>query len=208
MIVQWCLKGLALPNRAEAEAILESRGGLVSSWWRRVTRISPAERRDKLTDENLNYHINHFDDPVPNENFTYGDDSPYISLTSGGVERDAAAKTNYINSALRTALWFGTDFGRQETAYVFTCWVVVAPRAAVAVETVAEEVRDLNTYRRYSEYQTEGEIVAKVIVPDNQVWGFDEWFWDRKTLTLDRVDRVPNPRFTPPSALSNVRELI
>jgi hypothetical protein len=124
------------------------------------------------------------------------------------VERNSVAQTNYAHTALRTALWFGTNFGASDTAYLYTCWVLLGTRDAVEVEAVAEEIRDLNTYRRYSAYQTEGEVAAKVVVPDNHIAECQKWRWDTAagTFSLDWVQ--VNPRFTPPESLSNVRELI
>lgn len=55
--------------------------------------------------------------------------SPFISLSAGTIERDAAAQTNHVRSARQTALWFGTEFGNETTAYLFTCWVLLAPGA-------------------------------------------------------------------------------
>jgi hypothetical protein len=202
VIVQWCIKGLALPDDQAADAILSSRQGLVCNWWRTVGQIGPSQRRAQLTPANLNRHINHF--TLNDFNLI----TPFISLSAGTVERDRAAQTNLVRRARRTALWFGTEFGTLPTAYLFTCWVVLAPRRAVEIEGVAEEPRDLNTYRRYSAFQTEGEVTAKIIVPDNQIKSYEKWTWSRQPPRLTRGPGVPNPRFTPPERLSNVRELI
>lgn len=208
MIVQWCIKGMSLPSDREARHIIDSRGGIVSNWWREVGAISPPERRDKLTAANLDLHVNHFLDPDPATGKPFSKVTPFISLSSGTVERDIAAKTNYVHTALRTALWFGTNFGTNAAAYLYTCWIIVGIRSAVEVEAVAEEVRDLNNYRRYSAYQTEGEVVAKVVVPDNQIKQCQKWTWNRATRTVSPGWIHDNPRFTSPDTLSNVRELI
>jgi hypothetical protein len=86
--------------------------------------------------------------------------------------------------------------------------VLVGPRPAVEVEGVAEEIRDLNTYRRYSAYQTEGEVAAKIVVPDNHIQKCQKWEWDRASKTINPDWIHQNPRFTAPDTLSNVRELI
>ena len=208
MIVQWCMKGMTLSNDQEARAIINSRMGILSNWWREVHEISPAARRDKLTAANLDLHVNHFLDTDPATGQPFSKMTPYISFSCGTVERDSIAKTNYVHTALRTALWFGTSFGTSDTAYIYTCWIIVGTRAAVEVEPVAEEVRDLNSYRRYSAYQTEGEVVAKVFVPDNQIQQCQKWTWDRASRTVSPGWIQENPRFTPPDTLSNVRELI
>jgi hypothetical protein len=208
MLIQWCVKGLALDSDDQATAIIDSRRGLICNWWRTVEHISPAERRDKLTTANLDLHVNHYNSTDPTTGEPFSANSPFISLTAGTVERDTAAKTNQVHSAVQTALWFGTQFGTRTTAYLFTCWVIVGPRIAVDVEGVAEEIRDLNTYRRYSDYQTEGEVVAKIAIPDNHIRECEKWIWDRETLTIKHAWTQTNPRFTRPETLSNVRELI
>lgn len=208
MIVQWCIKGMSLSGDKEAQDIIDSRGGIRSNWWREVNTITPAGRRDKLIAANLDLHINHFSDPDPTTGQPFSKATPFISFSSGTIERDSIAKTNYVHTALRTALWFGTNFGSMGTAYLYTCWLIVGVRAAVEVEAVAEEVRDLNSYRRYSAYQTEGEVVAKVFVPDNQIQQCQKWTWNRASRTISPVWIQKNHRFTPPDTLSNVRELI
>lgn len=209
MIVQWCVKGMALKGGDdEARSLIDSRGGIQCNWWRDVHTITAPQIRDKLTDDNLNLHVNHFTIVDPNTKREFRELTPFISLTAGTVERDAAAKTNIIRRARATALWFGTNFGEFDHAYLYTCWVMIAPRAAVKIESVAEEVRDLNTYRRYSQFQPEGEIVVKISVPDNQIKECTKWVWDRngKVFRLDWT--YENKRFTLPEMLTNVRELI
>jgi hypothetical protein len=202
VIVQWCIKGLALESDHAAHRILESRQGLVCNWWRGVGVISPSAIRDQLTPQKLNLHVNHFELGGFNER------TPFISLSAGTIERDAAAQTNLVRRARRTALWFGSDFGRVSVAYLYTCWLVLAPRRAVEIEGVAEEVRDLHTYRRYSAFQTEGEITAKVVIPDNQIRSCEKWECDWAARRLQRVWTTTNPRFDVPERLTNVRELI
>jgi hypothetical protein len=102
MIVQWCMKGLSLPDDAEAKAIIDSRAGLLSNWWRAVGTISQADKPEKLTAANLDLHVNHFTDPDPVTGQPFCELSPFISLPSGVVERDSVAKTNYVHTALRT----------------------------------------------------------------------------------------------------------
>ena len=208
MIVQWCIKGLRLPDDAAAREIIDSQGGIVCNWWRAVGRISPTARRAKLSDTNLNYHVNQFSAPDPATRRPFSEQTPFISLSAGTVERDAAAKSNLVHRARKTALWFGTGFGLDDTAYLYTCWTILAPRPSVAIEGVAEEIRDLNAYRRYSDFQTEGEVAVKVIVPDNHIKSCEKWVWDRGRCEFLLRWEHPNPRFTLPEQLSNVRELI
>jgi hypothetical protein len=209
MIVQWCIKGMAFDDGDDAaKSLIDSRSGILCNWWRDVDRIRPQEIRDKLIDGNLNLHVNHFTAIDPATKREFRELTPFISLTAGTVERDAAAKTNIIHRARATALWFGTKFGESDYAYLYTCWVVVAPRAAVTIEGVAEEVRDLNAYRRYSQFQTEGEMIAKVAVPDNQIRDCQKWAWNRSGKYFEKIWTHENVRFTQPEQLSNIRELI
>jgi hypothetical protein len=208
MIVQWCIKGLALDSDSEAKLIIDSRLGLACNWWRNVGTINPADVRTRLSARNLDLHVNHFSTVDPATGDPFSRNSPFISLAAGTIERDRVAQTNYVRRARRTALWFGTRFGRSTTAYLYTCWVLVAPRAAVEIEGIAEEIRDLNTYRRYSAYQTEGEIAAKILVPDNHIQSCEKWDVIPGTKTLALKWTHSNRRFTPPERLTNVRELV
>jgi len=154
----------------------------------------------------LDRHVNHFSDIDPSSGRPFSEQTPFISLSAGVVERDAAAKTNYVHRARKVGFWFGSNFGASPTAYIYVCWVVLAPRSAVEVEAIAEEVRDLNTYRRYSDFQTEGEIAVKIIVPDNQIQQCERW--DLNADTLSQTWVYKNPRFTLPELLTNIRELL
>ncbi|WP_370970558.1 hypothetical protein [Amycolatopsis sp. cg9] len=209
MIIQWCVKGIHLPGDDEARQLIADGDGLHCNWWRKVHQIRPVEVRDKLTPANIDRHVNHFEENDPTTGIPFSENSPFISLSAGTVERDVLAATNLVHRARKTALWFGTQFGRRDVAYLYTCWVILAPRTAVGIEGVAEEVRDLNAYRRYSAYQTEGEVAAKIIVPDNQISHCEKWELrggNRKKFV--KVWTQHNPRFTPPEILTNVRELI
>lgn len=110
MIVQWCVKGMSLPDDATAKWLIDSGSGIICNWWRRLGAISPDQSRQVLTDVNLDRHVNHFGKPDPMTGRPFSESTPFISMSAGMVERDAVAKTNYARRARRTALWFGTDF--------------------------------------------------------------------------------------------------
>ncbi|MET8678815.1 hypothetical protein ABZW18_14860 [Streptomyces sp. NPDC004647] len=197
-----------MPSDNEARRLIDSQDGLVSRWWLKHNPLPLNQVPGKLTEQNLNLHVNHFETIDPTTGLPFCEESPFISLACGTVERDAMAKTNFVHTARHTALWFGTRFGAERVAYLYTCWVILAPRSAVEVQGVAEEIRDLNTYRRYSPYQTEGEVTAKVNVPANQIRSCEKWVWDRPAGDMQRQWEYLNTDFTEPEALSNVRELI
>ena len=204
-MIQWCIKGLNLANDDIARGIIDGRQGILCNWWRTVHRITPDGIREKLTPGNIDMHVNQFHSIDPVTGRPFRDETPFISLSAGTIERDAVMKTNRARRALYTGIWFGTDFGRHRYAYLYRCWLVVAPRPSVEVEGIAEEVRDLNVYRRYSAYQPEGEIAAKINVPANQIMQCEKW---DAVGVPQLVWTQLNPLFTSPEALSNIRELI
>lgn len=210
MIVQWCIKGMHFPDDNAARNIIDSREGIICNWWRSVGTISPAQCRDKLTAAALDMHVNHFSEMDPDTGRPFSENTPFISLSAGTVGRDQVARTNFVSRAQKTALRFGTNFGRNSEAYLYTCWVVLAPRPAVEIEGVAEEVRDLNSYRAYSQFQLQGEITAKVSVPDNHIQKCEKWVvrGSRKKGIFEVDWSYENSRFTSPEMLTNVRELI
>jgi hypothetical protein len=206
MFVQWCLKGL--PRReaaggdpafddAAAQDVLNRRG-LSSNWLRRNLGLAQDDaarkRRDVLTARAVYDHVNNYG--------TAGPTTPYISLSAGCVERDKYLATNVSHPALATALDFATDWGRTE-GYVFWCWVPLSLNPAPTVECVAEEVRELNTYMRYSAYQTEGEVSAKIHVPANQIQACVKY-----DAGLSVVASWTNASFDAPEALANIRTCI
>jgi hypothetical protein len=206
-MIQWCVKGISLPGDAEARHIIDARDGIVCNWWRDAGLISNREIWEKLTPANIDMHVNQFNHPDPATGRPFCEVTPFISLTAGTMERDIVMATNMAHRAQRTALYFGSRFYREPVAYLYVCWLVVAPRRSVAVQGVAEEVRDINIYHRYSPFQTEGEIAAKIVVPANQIKQAERW--EKDPAGIFRRGRVfPNPAFTRPETLSNIRELI
>lgn len=199
---------MELRSDDEAKGIIDLGDGLACNWWRGVD-ISPSQTRAKLTTQNLDMHINHFTTNDPATGRPFNEASPFISLSAGTVERDAFTQTNHVHRARKTALYFATGFGQRTFGYLYVCWVILAPRSVVEIESLAEEVRDLNTYRRYSPFQTEGEVVAKISVPDNQIECCEKWELITAPSRYFQLGWThPNPHFTHPERLTNVRELI
>jgi hypothetical protein len=214
MFAQLCVKGIRGRQDAErpdvglspdeAIGMVRDGHGILCNWWRRVETISPPQRRQKLTAANLDHHINNYDN--------FSADTPFISLAAGCVERDVFYRTNRIRPAQNTALSFATDNGRRH-GFLFYCWVIVGLKPAVSIEAVAEEVRDLNSYRSWSAYQLEGELTAKIQIPANQIERVEWWIPNGQGGVVQQAsppDWDPaymNPRFNPPSDVSNIREL-
>jgi hypothetical protein len=204
MYIQMCVKGIGGGTDSsrhtltwdEARALVANKVGIQSNWWRTKGQITPWEVADVLNETNLNRHLHDYD--------AFRDLTPFISLACGAVERDQVARTNFLYSAVDTALLFATDGWRRPGA-LFYCWVPTALNQAVSLEAVAEPVRDLLTYRTWSPYQLEGEVAAKVHIPANQIQRV-EW-WDGAVDQHDRVDVFDNPNYVAPAAVTNFRDL-
>src|SRR5688572_16223914 len=95
MFFQKVLKGIAGLTREAADATLQT--GILCNWWHTVGRISPAQIVEKLTERNLDWHLNHYDDSDPlMDDEPFYKNTPFISATAGAVERDAFAGRNII----------------------------------------------------------------------------------------------------------------
>ncbi|MHC0053553.1 hypothetical protein [Actibacterium sp. D379-3] len=203
MYIQKCVKGIAgdtsgLPGLTQSEAreIISQDHGIMSNWWRKEHIITPHMVANVLTAHNLDRHLHDY------ENF--GDETPFISLASGSVERNTILQQNFAYSAIDTALQFATDDWTRPGA-LFFCWVATSNYPAVEVSNVAEAVRDLNIYQRWSPYQLEGELTAKVHIPSNQIERV-EW-WDPSHGQWGPQHTWPNSKYVEPNVLSNIREL-
>jgi hypothetical protein len=209
VFVQTAIKGVSGIDQQTARGVLAG-GGLQCNWWRNVHTISPAEINERLSPENLDLHVNAYGDAHPQFGGTVSEETAFISLTAGSVERSTFYKTNFVRPAHQIALDFATDFGQlRGDCFLFYCWVVVGLRPAVEVTGLSEEIRELNTYRRYSAFQTEGEIAAKIQVPSRQIHRFEMYRADSApggAMKLTFVDHELNPDFIDPQTVVNIRE--
>jgi hypothetical protein len=104
-----------------------------------------------LTERNLEWHQDHFEDPDPlwknpkNEEFQYH--TPFISTTSGTVERRKGQ--NVRRKAFEIALKFATG-GLTVDGCLFYCDLFVLGRPTVELPGSSEELRELNVHTRYS----------------------------------------------------------
>ena len=205
MYIQWFVKGISSENNAgdpilsksEAFDLVDTGYGIISNWWRTRPNglISPAAVQRELTAHNLDRHVHDYD--------AYGSGTPFISVASGCVERDLEAAQNNIYSAVDVALEFATARFTRPGA-LFIGWLPVALEPAVEIASVAEAIRDLNVYHRWSPYQLEGEITAKVNIPANQI-AIVEW-WDPAISTDVPDETHENPGYVPPTPILNHRE--
>lgn len=213
MYVQMCIKGVGDISLGDAQDVLDG-DGLICSWWRERSvagqGISPNEIDERLSSANLDLHVNSFDDQHPKYPGSVKEETPFISLTAGAVSRNLFLKTNFVHPAHLTALSFASNFGRRSgDCFLFYCWVVVGLTPAVEVRHLAEEVRELNTYRRFSAFQTEGEIVAKIEVPARQIHRFERYdvkAGSGSSASITFTGAVQNPRYVDPYSIVNIRE--
>jgi hypothetical protein len=74
---------------------------------------------------------------------------------------------------------------------------------------LSEEIRELNTYRRYSAFQTEGEIAAKIEVTAPQIEKYERyrvWRPAARIVKFSREDEKLNTRYVNPYSIVNIRE--
>jgi hypothetical protein len=209
MFVQMCIKGMNDITLADAQDIVRKRG-LACAWWRIARQISSAEIDERLTAEELDLHLNAFDEKHPTRGDLVKNETPFVSLTAGSVQRDVFLARNLVHPAHEVAMDFATGFGqRQGECFIFFCWVLVGLRPSVPVRSLAEEVRELNTYTKYSRFQPEGEIVAKIDVPAYQIEKFEhyEYVKDRRgRLQIRRLGIYDNPNYVSPHDVTNYRD--
>jgi hypothetical protein len=208
MFVQMCIKGMHSITLAEAQAIL-TRQGLTCAWWRGARRISSGQIDERLTAEELDLHVNSYEDQHPARSGFVWQESAFISLTAGSVERDVFLARNNVFPAHQVAMDFGTGFGARGECFLFYCWVFVGMRPSVQVRHLAEEVRELNTYTKFSPFHHEGEIAAKVEVPARQIEKFEHYRYGKNRRGRARIVRLgiyDNPGYVRPHSVTNYRD--
>jgi hypothetical protein len=212
MYFQKIVKGVGDIGNSEAEQMLLKRG-IVCNWWRRVHTISDSEIQDKLTDENLYWHLNQYDDHDPRTGRPFSEDTPFISTTAGAVERDAFLARNIIYVPLITALNFATDTFTKP-GYVFYGYLFTLGKKSLELAEFAEEVRELHIYTGYLPYHDEGEIIAKIHIPAIRLERVERYEPDPTKNQISRGQRpVPiwhliNPNYANPEKFANIRGLL
>jgi hypothetical protein len=212
LFFQKVLKGIAELSRKDADETFRS--GIACNWWRRVGRISHAEVVEKLTERNLDWHLNHYEDSDPlMNNAPFYENTPFISVTAGVVERDAFLRRNIVFDPFITALRFATrDFAT--TGHIFYAYVFTLGRQSIDICEFAEEVRELNIYKNFLPFHPEGEITAKIAIRSPQIEKWEEYDGPAALQALQGAD-VPQPKFVqlnpiyaPPERYCNIRGLV
>jgi hypothetical protein len=215
MIVQWCCKGIAKIDENAAWQILADGIGLRCRHWLELPPYEPfpvAEALRRLTERDLDLHVNNYSYRDPGTARPFYETTPFISLSAGCVERDATIRRYRTHRALRTALQFATrDFSLPDrprcAGWVFTCYVLVGVNKAVTIPSVAEEIRELNHNRAYSDWYPQGEITAKINVPSTQILCAVRWE-PSPPGALTATDVLLNLVFTHPAALLDERNML
>ena len=180
--------------------MIDNQEGIKCNWWRNVSQITQPGIAAKLTAANLDRHRHDYE--------LFKNDTPFISLTAGSVERDVALRLNRIHEARDVALRFATNWG-EVPGYLFYCWVIVGLKPAVGIASLAEEVRELNTYLSWSDYQLEGEITAKIVVTSNHIKRCERWEPYSSNWMAGRFDwEHENKKFEAPSVVANIRDYL
>jgi hypothetical protein len=211
MFFQRVLKGITGLSRHEVDRTFLH--GIQCNWWRRVGTITSAQIVEKLTAENLDWHLNHYSDLDPSLNTPFYENTPFISATAGSVERDEFAQRNIVFDPFITALRFATrDF--TTTGHVFHAYVFTLGRQSITLGQFAEEVRELNIYKTFMPFHPEGEIAAKIEICGPQIEKWEEYDGPAALASLLAGDR-PDPSFThsnpiyaSPEKYCNIRGLV
>jgi hypothetical protein len=212
MFFQKVLKGIAGITRQDAANNLV--GGIICNWWRRVQTINPVETVQKLTERNLDWHLNRYDDPDPlMANAPFYENTPFISVTAGVVERSEFRRRNIVFDPFITALRFATrDFAT--TGFIFYAYVFTLGRQSLDLRSFSEEVRELNIYRNFLPFHPEGEITAKIEVCGPQIERWEEYDGPA-ALASFQAGLVPQPTcicfnsiYASPEQHCNIRGLV
>src|SRR5215467_13427895 len=121
MIIQHVIKGITGIDERTAKGILSA--GITCRWWHKVNPLPSHEIPQRLTDRNLDWHQNRYEEPDPSEG---GEEfcrhTPFISTTAGSVERDNVYQTNTLTPAWKEALRFATAHWTTD-GYLFYCYL-------------------------------------------------------------------------------------
>ena len=215
MIIQWCCKGIKDLSEKEVHTILTDPTGLRCRYWFSFdpNPFPISEALGRLTEPDLNLHVNHYSHKDSKSGKPYCETTPFISLSAGCVDRDTTVQTNRTYRALQTALDFATiaDFNRLDAGrhpgWVLVCYVLVGVNRAVNIPSVAEEIRELNHNRAYSQWYLQGEITAKINVPSAQILCAVRWKPEPPN-TYVATNLLYNTRFTHPAALLDERNML
>ncbi len=169
MFFQKILKGISGLTPDQAAEVLTVTG-IESNWIR--TRGSPGQQKvaERITHEELHWHLTRYDETDVRTGEPFGRTSPFISTTGGTSEQGSMAgeERAYVFSAFDLAAWFATVEYTQ-SGWIFYGYVFTIGRPSVEHAEFAEEVRDLHSYPSGYRFHHEGELVAKLVIPPSRL---------------------------------------
>ena len=214
MIIQRVIKGIGGIGIGQDTVKNILKTGITCRWWQEVDPLPENEIPLRLTERNLTWHQNHYDDPDPQEgNRPFCLHTPFISTTAGTIDRDTFLQTNILHPAWIEALRFATDVWSRD-GYLFYCYVFIIGRKSIGHQLFAEETRELNIHTGFSPFQPEGEITAKIIIPTSQIEKVEYWSIVQLQDALQRsqmpkpTKTISNPLFLPPEDYTNIRNVL
>lgn len=216
MFFQKILKGICGLTKDEAAEVLTVTG-IESNWTR--TRGSAVQREiaERLTSEELEWHLTQYEEKDSRTGRPFGSTSPFISTTSGTSEQSGRAGEvrAYTFSAFDIAACFATeDFTR--SGWIFYGYVFTIGRPSVEYAEFAEEVRDLDTYPTGYSFHHEGELVAKLVIPPARLERCEFYrgpellralHKGRRSTAKDK-DTIRNASYVDPMNYINIRDVL
>ena len=179
----------------------------------RSSALPSIRGASRLTEHDLNLHVNHYNYNDPATGKPYYEVTPFISLAAGCSTATPTIHTNKTYRAFQTALDFATiadhnqPKGARRAGWILVCYVLVSANRAVSIPSVAEEIRELNHNRAYSHWYTQGEITAKINVPSVQILCAVRWN-PQPTGSYVATNLLFNRRFVHPAALLDERNML
>jgi hypothetical protein len=163
MFFQHILKGIPKLSPEQVNEIF-SKTGLRCNWWRGAGTIDSEQIKEKLSDDNLYWHLERYDEVPQGGDREFWKDTPFISTTAGTAVEDFAARKIYVCDAFWEAAMFATErFGCD--GWIFYGYVYVLGKPAVELQEFAEEIRNVHQYARFMRHRREGEFTAKIEIP-------------------------------------------
>jgi hypothetical protein len=169
MFFQKILKGISGLTLGQAAEILTVTG-IESNWIRTKGSASQQQIAERLTREELQWHLTRYEEIDMRTGESFGKASPFISTTGGTSEQSSIAEEEkaYVFSAFDMAGWFATvDY--TQPGWVFYGYVFTIGKPSVEYVEFAEEVRDLHSYPSGYSFHHEGELVAKLVIPPSRL---------------------------------------
>src|SRR5262245_34424261 len=131
MFFQKILKGISGLTPDLAAEILKVRG-IESNWVRTGGSPGQQEIAERLTREELQWHLTRYEEPDMRTGEPFGTTSPFISTTGGTSEQSSIAEEEraYVFSAFDIAAWFATvDY--TQSGWIFYGYVFTIGRPSV-----------------------------------------------------------------------------